>query len=259
MGNAARTITTRLRRAMRSSYRRYELLMENRRLERDGPEGIDPRITYPSYKSLDEFVDVDRLRSLDGFLREAAGLYLAARRGRQFETGELKKGLFSRATPGSTVIDLTEPVRSDQYFDLDNPDFWTPSESAAEFAPLLEFIDTLPLTPGRIIIMCDDRGRKVTPHRDHCHLDVLHEFVWFRTNLDKPFYVQDGRSKRRKYVASHTAWFDTANQYHGADATGQLAISVRVDGRFDDALRARIPEPPLNRASTPALWASLEP
>jgi hypothetical protein len=33
-------------------------------------------------------------------------------------------------------------------------------------------------------------------------------------------------------VASHAAWFDTVNQFHGADATGELAWSIRVDGVF---------------------------
>jgi hypothetical protein len=31
---------------------------------------VDSRITYPSYKSFDEFIDVDRLRSLDGYIKQ---------------------------------------------------------------------------------------------------------------------------------------------------------------------------------------------
>jgi hypothetical protein len=31
---------------------------------------VDSRIFYPSYVSFDEFIDVDRLRSLDGYIRE---------------------------------------------------------------------------------------------------------------------------------------------------------------------------------------------
>ena len=33
-------------------------------------ERVDPRIKYPSYKSLDEFIDVDWLKSLDGYVTE---------------------------------------------------------------------------------------------------------------------------------------------------------------------------------------------
>jgi hypothetical protein len=60
----------------------------------------------------------------------------------------------------------------------------------------------------------------------------------------------------RCYVASHSAWFDTVNQFHGADASGGLSFSIRVDGVFNDAFRSRIPFPNCNRAAAPALWAS---
>jgi hypothetical protein len=45
-------------------------------------------------------------------------------------------------------------------------------------------------------------------------------------------------------------------QYHGGDATGELAWSIRVDGRFTDAFRALMPAMPANPASRPALWAA---
>jgi hypothetical protein len=31
---------------------------------------VDPRISYPCYKSLDEFLDTDRLKGLDGYVTE---------------------------------------------------------------------------------------------------------------------------------------------------------------------------------------------
>ena len=145
-----------------------------------------------------------------------------------------------------------------EYFELNDPRRWQPTAAQEAFAPLMEFIRTLPFErTARIIVMCDDAGREVTMHRDHYYARVLHEFVWFRTNLDKPFYVQDARSRRREYVRSYTAWFDTVNQYHGTDAIDGQSISVRVDGRFSEKFRARIPRPATNPASTPALWASL--
>ena len=56
-------------------------------------------------------------------------------------------------------------------------------------------------------------------------------------------------------MGSHNTWFDTVNQFHGRDATGELAFSIRVDGVFDDEFRQRIPIPDYNRASMPSLWA----
>jgi hypothetical protein len=104
------------------------------------------------------------------------------------------------------------------------------------------------------MIIYDPLGRAVSAHRDHDDPELCHEFIWLRTNLDKPFYMQS-ETGERAYVRSHSAWFDTVNQYHGGDATGRLAFSIRVDGIFSDEFRAQIPFPPVNRASAAALWA----
>ncbi len=137
----------------------------NRRHARVGPKGIDARITYPSYKSLDEYVDVERLRSLDGFLQEQVRRYLDVGESEPFHPGHLKKRLMSRAR-GSRVIPLSVAKRPFVYQDLGNPDLWEPSELAADFGPLMEFIDTLPFaSTARIIIMCDVSGRPVSAER----------------------------------------------------------------------------------------------
>lgn len=218
---------------------------------------IDPRIRYPSYKSFDDIIDVGWLESLDGAVTEAVREHLNGGRTERFDTGDCKMKLLSPRKPGSRIIPLTDWV-SESYFDLNVPEKWRPSPIAAKFGPLMEFIATLPFkSTGRMIVMCDADGREVTAHRDHPFHEMLHEFIWFRTNLEKPFYVTDREGKRRKTVESYSAWFDTVNQYHGADATGKLSISIRVDGTFTDELRARIPKPESNAASTPALWDCL--
>ena len=89
---------------------------------------------------------------------------------------------------------------------------------------------------------------------NHCSLA---DFIWFRTNLRKPFYMLNPESEDKLYVESYTAWFDTVNQFHGTDSCEGLTFSIRVDGVFADAFRERIPVPEVNLASTPALWASL--
>ena len=96
----------------------------------------------------------------------------------------------------------------------------------------------------------------MTAHKDHDSEDLCHEFIWFRTNLEKPFYMLDPETGERLYVQSHSAWFDTVNQFHGADATGALSFSIRVDGIFSDEFRAQIPFPMRDRAAAPALWAA---
>ena len=222
-------------------------------------EPLDRSVFYPSYKSMDELIDVDRLRSLDAVLCEQVTAFLAGGQAQAFDTGTLKKGLWKRRRPGSRVIELTSTDRPFRYFDLDEHELWKPTPHAERFPELTDFIATLPFrTTSRIVILCDERGRAVTTHRDHYRASVLHEFLWFRTNLAKPFFVTDRRFQKRLYLTSHSAWFDTVNQFHGSDPADTLTISIRVDGAFTDAFRARIPRPPINPASTPSFWACQE-
>jgi hypothetical protein len=106
-----------------------------------------------------------------------------------------------------------------------------------------------------MLIIYDDQARAVSAHRDHDSQGLCHEFIWFRTSLAKPFYMLNPDSGERLDVASHAAWFDTLNQFHGADFTGALSWSIRVDGVFDDDFRAQIPFPKHRRSTAPAHWA----
>lgn len=218
----------------------------------------DSRVKYPSYKSLDAFIDVERLRSVDEELRE--GIMRRARtQDVLFHTGILTLQPSAPKRPGSQIIFLSRSVRPFSYFDLDKPDLWTPSDDAAEFPELMAFIGTLPFkSTARMMIMYDRKGGMVTPHRDHPNVEVCHEFIWFRTNLSKPFYVQNPRSREKQYVQSYSAWFDTVNQFHGADGRDEMTLSIRVDGVFSDEFRKQIPTPQCNAASTPSFWAGIE-
>lgn len=221
---------------------------------------VPAEVRYPSYKSLDPYLDVERLQAIDASVRAGVERCLTSGVLEPFDTGLLKAKPWKRRVPGSRVIPLTiAPPGKFRYHDLDKAEKWQPSPAQELFPELMEFIATLPFErTARMMIMCDDRGREVTTHRDHPVSDVLHEFVWFRTNLDKPFFVVDREHGKKEYVRSYTAWFDTVNQYHGAEAANCTTISIRVDGRFHDAFRARIPEPPCNLASTPSYWCALE-
>jgi len=219
---------------------------------------MNPPVRYPSYVDLDPFIDVARLRSLDLYIRERLQRRLERERDIRFCTGPFILGCGEAPTvPGSRMVYLTQSTEPEDYYDLDRTDLWRPTEEATEFAELMAFIETLPFKArGRMLIIYDEQGRAVTAHRDHDSADLCHEFLWFRTNLDKPFFMLNPDSGERRDVRSHAAWFDTVNQYHGADATGALAWSIRVDGVFTEALRSLIPYPAGNRAAAPALWAA---
>lgn len=249
-------IVERVARKMRSVRDRILIRMAHRTVER---AKTDPRITYPCYKSFDEFIDVRRLKSLDGYITEGIEKHIRTREDEKFYTGPLTLGAAAAKFPGSRIIYLSQyvhPTRPSSYYDLDEGDLWGRTDDSKQFSLLMDFIETLPFKSfGRMMIMYDGSGSAVTAHRDHSQLDTCHEFVWFRTNLSKPFYMFNQRTGDKRYVETYSAWFDTCNQFHGVDAKPGVAFSVRVDGKFSDEFRARIPVPEYNRASTAALWA----
>ncbi len=226
---------------------------DTRMIERE----VDPRITYPCYKSFDEFIDVDRLKSLDGYIAERIRRHIEKRREDYF----LNLHRLNAATPEKPGAREVWLARTKQgvpynYLDLDKTGLWERTPEAAEFSLLMDFIETLPFkATGRMLIIYDDAATPVPAHRDHLNTDICHEFIWFRTNLSKPFYVFNHKTGEKLYVASYSAWFDTVNQFHGSDPHEGLSFSIRVDGHFTDEFRRRIPVPATNPASTPAFWA----
>lgn len=220
---------------------------------------VDSRITYPSYKSFDEFIDIERLRSLDGYLTQKIKRRLQSQEDLKFYTGPYRLNGDNPDRPGSRMIYLAYSELPDNYFDLDRCELWHPTVHAAEFSLLMDFIKTLPFAAtGRMLIMYDDVARQVPAHRDHIETDICNEFVWFRTSMKKPFFMLNHKTGEKKYVTGYSAWFDSVNQYHGSDAYDGLSFSIRVDGKFTDEFRDSIPKPAFNLASTPSYWASFE-
>ncbi len=220
---------------------------------------IDPRITYPCYKPLDDFIDIGALRALDGYVLEGIKRHISVQRDTAFYTGPYRLDDTEPDTPGSRMIYLAQSQQPDNYFDLDRVELWQPTAEAEEFECLVGFIKTLPFAAtGRTLIIYDDVERAGPAHRDHLDAERCHEFIWFRTNLRKPFYMLNPETQQKRYVSSYSAWFDTVNQFHGTDAQDGITFSIRVDGVFTDEFRRKIPAPVVNRASTPALWACIE-
>jgi hypothetical protein len=225
-----------------------------------GETGVDPRIMYPCYKPLDDFVDVERLKALDGYVAEGIRRHIG-RRKEDYFLNLHRLDASAPETPGSREVWLTrtKPGVSYNYLDLDKPELWARTNEADEFFELMEFIKTLPFeATGRMLIIYDDAGTVVPAHRDHLHAEICHEFVWFRTNLRKPFYVLNHRTGEKLYVESYSAWFDTVNQFHGSDPGEGLSFSIRVDGRFTEEFRRLIPKSAHNPSAAPALWACRE-
>jgi hypothetical protein len=219
---------------------------------------VDPIIEYPSYRSFDDIIDVEKLRSLDGYITQRLRRRLEKDTDLKFYTGPYTLPGTQAGRPGSRMIYLSASGAPDSYFDLDRTELWQPTPHAEEFAMLMDFIATLPFkATGRMLIMYDDVLRQVPPHRDHLETETCHEFVWFRTNLKKPFYMLNPATGEKKYVSTYSAWFDSVNQFHGSDGYDGLSFSIRVDGKFTDEFRNSIPKPQGNAASTPSYWECL--
>jgi hypothetical protein len=224
-----------------------------------GASARDPRIFYPSYKSFDAFLDVERLKSLDAYITEKIKRHITTEEEEYF-LNAYRLDAESPHKPGAREIWLSRPKLEDfsaaSYDELDRAELWELTEQAENFSLLMDFIRTLPFkTTGRMLIIYDDSATQVPAHRDHLDADLCYEFVWMRTNLRKPFYMLNEQTGEKKYVEGYTAWFDSVNQFHGTEAVEDLAFSIRVDGVFSDEFRALIPQPATNMASTPSLWA----
>ena len=215
-------------------------------------------LKYPSYKSFDGFIDVEKLKALDGYLidkiKQHRGLNLP-----DFFLNEHRLDANAPHQPGAREVWLTKtkPGTLYNYLDLNKPELWERTEWANDFSLLMDFIATLPFyQTGRILIIYDDQGLEVPAHRDHLNTEICHDFIWFRTNLTKPFYMLNQNTGEKIYVSSYSAWFDTVNQFHGSDAKPGLSFSIRVDGIFERRFSSTIPRPASNPSSTPAYWAS---
>lgn len=220
----------------------------------------DSRIKYPSYKSFDEFVDVERLKFLDEYITNKIYERMTAK-DEEYFLNAYRLEANSPHQPGAREIWLSRPkiVQPSVYDELDKTELWERTEDAENFSLLMDFIETLPFkATGRMLIIYDDAPREVPAHRDHLNTEICHEFIWFRTKKNKPFYMLNHKTGEKKYVESYSAWFDSVNQYHGVDAVDGFSFSFRVDGVFTDEFRKRIPKPAFNVASTPSLWASAE-
>jgi hypothetical protein len=216
------------------------------------------RNLFPSYVSFDQFIDIQRLKSLDSYLTRLVQHHISEERDDFFVNQHCLEAE-APYRPGVREVWLTRtlPGTPYDYLNIDRTELWTLTPEAAEFTLLMDFIETLPFaSKGRILLIYDGGGNAVPAHRDHESTSICHDFIWMRTNLKKPFYVLDQYTREKLYVEGYSAWFDTVNQYHGSDPAAGVTFSIRVDGHFTEEFRRRIPYATENRSSTPAVWAA---
>src|SRR6202043_3008813 len=155
----------RVKRRMDSALENVIGLVANRLVEH---AKIDSRISFPCYKAMDDFIDIERLKLIDQCLTKQIQEHIRKHEDSQFHTGTLVLDPKSSKRPGSRIIFLSKSKRPYRYLDLDKPELWEPTPESEEFPELMELIATFPFKKtARMMIMYDDSGKAVTAHRDH--------------------------------------------------------------------------------------------
>jgi len=112
----------------------------------------------------------------------------------------------------------------------------------ALFPKTIAFVKRLPFEGiGRCNIMGLEAHDHGTVHRDGdpSEQSLPDEFITFCPAIGKRVYLQDGRSGERTEIEGRAYWFND-NDYHGVSSDPFFRYSVRVDGVFTHAFRARL-------------------
>jgi hypothetical protein len=158
---------------------------------------------------------------------------IAAQSDYRFYTGPYRLQNNEPEHPGTRMIYLSYSENPTVISTSTAPKLGIRRRTPTSLRLLMDFIGTLPFkATGRMLIMYDDVARPVSAHRDHIETELCHDFLWFRTNTKKPFFMLNHKTGEKLYVEGYTAWFDSVNQYHGSDPVDGLSFSIRVDGVF---------------------------
>ncbi len=68
---------------------------------------------------------------------------------------------------------------------------------------------------------------------------LIAEFIHFKTDLDRPFYMIDPSTKEKVYINTRVAWWDE-NDWHGGEPINRPTYTLRINGRFSDEFRRKI-------------------
>lgn len=119
-----------------------------------------------------------------------------------------------------------------------NPYFWKDNGNKESLRDLAEFVDMLPFfcSVGKITIIHNEPGVPGMEHVDHKFEDLVSEFVWFRCDRKKQFYVRDTVHSYPWYVDCNVIWFHD-RLTHNISPIDEPCFSVRVDGKFSPWFR----------------------
>jgi len=68
---------------------------------------------------------------------------------------------------------------------------------------------------------------------------AIHEFVYIRSDLNRPFYIRSAGTTERSYLKTRAVYFND-HDYHGSDPCPQTTYMLRVDGEFTEEFRQQL-------------------
>ena len=122
------------------------------------------------------------------------------------------------------------------YLLIDKSEYWVDLSIYNKFPKLKSMVSNLPFkNVSRIFFMFNKESVNSGIHFDHNMEDWRQEFIWFRMNEAKKFYLLENNN--HTYIQGSSCWFD-AKIKHGSESDG-FAASLRVDGEFTKEFREK--------------------
>ena len=124
-------------------------------------------------------------------------------------------------------------------------------KAIAEFFPeVVTFINSLVqqkifYSIGRASFFVQEAGGISFEHKDPAvdpeNPEIMSEFIYFRPNLNRPFYVRNSSTFEKTYINTTVAYWNDQD-YHGGDTVLEPSYSFRVDGVFTKEFKEKINE-----------------
>ncbi len=69
--------------------------------------------------------------------------------------------------------------------------------------------------------------------------NFIPEFIHFKTDIDRPFYMLDTETNKRTYINSRVAWWNERD-WHGGEPIHRATYTLRINGRFSEEFKKKI-------------------
>jgi hypothetical protein len=123
------------------------------------------------------------------------------------------------------------------YLLIDKHESWVDLPIYEKFPKTKNLVSKLPFkNVARVMFCFQEKTGKSGIHVDHVDSNWRQEFIWFRLDISKKFYLLE--NNKPIYIQGSSGWFDTTIP-HGSE-TEEYGVSLRVDGEFTPEFRKKL-------------------